>query len=55
VVRCALSVQSQFHALLWNQVLPKVTAGVETTPETLDAIAGHITHFSLSGVQGFRR
>jgi AcrR family transcriptional regulator len=55
VVRCALSVQSQFHALLWNQVLPKVAAGVETTPETLDAIAEHITRFSLGGVRGFQR
>ena len=55
VVRCALSVQSQFHALLWNQVLPKVAAGVETTTETLDAIAEHITRFSLGGVRAFSR
>lgn len=55
VVRCALSVQSQFHALLWNQVLPKVAARGETTPATLEAIAEHITHFSLGGVQGFRK
>jgi AcrR family transcriptional regulator len=54
VVRCALSVQSQFHALLWNQVLPKVASGVDTTSEALDTIAEHITRFSLGGVRGFR-
>ena len=55
VVRCALSVQSQFHAMLWSQGLPSVAADMETTPETLDAIAEHITHFSLGGVRGFRK
>ena len=55
VVRCALSVQSQFHAMLWNQVLPKPAAGVDTSPEALAAVAEHITHFSLGGVRGFRR
>ena len=55
VVRCALSVQSQFHAMLWSQGLPSVAAGMETTPETLDAIAEHITHFSLGGVRSFRK
>lgn len=55
VVRCALSVQAQFNALLWNQEqLPKMAAGVETTAEALDAIAEHIAHFSLGGVRGFQ-
>ena len=52
VVRCALSVQSQFHALLWNPVLPRMAAGVATASETLDAIAEHITRFSIGGVRG---
>ena len=55
VMRSALSVQSQFHAMLWDQVLPKMTTGAETAPGTLDAIAEHITHFSLGGVRGFRK
>jgi hypothetical protein len=41
--------------MLWSQGLPSVAADMETTPETLDAIAEHITHFSLGGVQGFRK
>jgi AcrR family transcriptional regulator len=55
VVRCALSVQSQFHALLWNPVLPKMAAGMKTASERPDAIAEHITHFSIGGVRGFRK
>ncbi len=54
VVRCALSVQSQFHALMWDQVLPKLVPGSETTPAGLDAIAEHITRFSLAGVRSVK-
>ena len=54
VVRCALSVQSQFHALMWEQVLPKVAPHSATTPERLEAIAEHITRFSLGGARGVR-
>ena len=53
VVRCALSVQSQFHALLWNQALPRIATGGDTTPASVAAIAEHITAFSLAGVRGF--
>ena len=55
VVRCALSVQSQFQALMWNQVLPKLAPEFETTPETLEAIAEHITRFSLGGVCALKK
>ena len=54
VVLCALSVQAQFQGLLWHKILPTVALGPEITPETLDVIAEHITHFSLGGVRGFR-
>jgi len=50
VVRCALSVQSQFHALTWTRMMTKLAPGFETTPEALDAIAAHITRFSLGGI-----
>jgi len=53
VIRCALSVQSQFHAMLWNQVVAKITAAGVTTPDALDAIAEHITKFSLGGIAAF--
>jgi AcrR family transcriptional regulator len=55
VVRCGLSVQTQFHAVLWNQVLPKPASGVDTSPEALAAVAEHITQFSLAGVREFRK
>jgi AcrR family transcriptional regulator len=50
VVRCALSVQAQFHALTWTRMMTKVAPGLETRPEALDAIAAHITRFSLGGI-----
>jgi TetR/AcrR family transcriptional regulator, regulator of cefoperazone and chloramphenicol sensitivity len=50
VVRNALSVQSQFHALTWSRMMAKVVPGFETSPEALDAIASHITCFSLGGI-----
>jgi len=54
VVLCALSVQAQFQGLLWHRIMPTLAMGTENAPETLDAIAEHITHFSLGGVRGFR-
>jgi alkylated DNA nucleotide flippase Atl1 len=54
VVLCALSVQAQFQGLLWHRIMPTLPMGTENAPETLDAIAEHITHFSLGGVRGFR-
>ena len=54
VVLCALSVQAQFQGLLWHKIMPTVAPGAEITPETLEAIAEHITHFSLGGLKGFR-
>jgi AcrR family transcriptional regulator len=55
VVRCALSIQSQFHSLSWNHMLPKAIAGPEAAPQALDEIADHITQFSLGGVRGFAK
>jgi AcrR family transcriptional regulator len=55
VVRCAVSVQAQFHALLWSEAMARVAPGIITSPESLDAIAEHITRFSLGGVGAFRQ
>ena len=54
VVRAALSVQSQFHALTWTRMMTKLAPGFETTPDALDAIAEHITTFSLGGIREVR-
>jgi len=54
VVRCALSVQSQFHAMLWNRVVAGIIDDVPPTPDTLETIADHITTFSLGGIAAFR-
>ncbi len=55
VVMCALSVQAQFQGLLWHRIMPTLAMGAENAPETLDAIAEHITHCSLGGVRGFQK
>jgi TetR/AcrR family transcriptional regulator, regulator of cefoperazone and chloramphenicol sensitivity len=54
VSRCALSLQSQFQSLMWNEVLGRFTPRLQMTPDTLDEVAEHITHFSLGGVLSFR-
>jgi len=54
VVRCALSVQAQFQALLWNEAMAKLVPGIKTTQTSLDTIADHITRFSLGGVNSFK-
>ena len=54
VVRCALSVQSQFNGLLWSQAVAKIMHGGDTTPGSLDEVAEHITQFSLGGIARIR-
>ena len=55
VVRCALSVQSQFHALVWSEVLPAATAPPAEGARALEAVADHIARFSVSGARGVGR
>jgi len=52
VVRCAISVQSQFHTLVWNQVLPGPSSPPGTGARAFDAVADHIAQFSLAGARG---
>ena len=54
MVRCALSVQSQFNGLLWSQAVAKIMHGGDTTPGSLDEVAEHITQFSLGGIARIR-
>ena len=54
VVRCAISVLSQFHALVWAQVLPGPSASPTAAAEALEALADHIARFSIAGAKGIR-
>jgi len=49
VMRCALSVQSQFNSMLWGQAVARLMYAEMPAP-TLDEIAEHITRFSLGGI-----
>ena len=50
VVRCALSLQSQFNSMLWGQAVAKLVTPSTTVPGTIDEIAEHISRFSLGGI-----
>jgi AcrR family transcriptional regulator len=54
VMRCALSVQSQFNSMLWSQAVARMMHVAEMPAPTLDEIAEHITQFSLGGIRKVR-
>ncbi len=54
VMRCALSVQSQFNSMLWSQAVARMMHAADIPPVTLDEIAEHITQFSLGGVRAMK-
>jgi AcrR family transcriptional regulator len=54
VMRCALSVQSQFNSMLWVQAVARLMHVAEMPAHTLDEIAEHITKFSLGGFARIR-
>jgi AcrR family transcriptional regulator len=54
VLRCVLSVQSQFHALMTNPVARKMVPDVGTDLPTIEAWIEHISCFSLSGIHALR-
>ena len=54
VMRCALSVQSQFNSMLWSQAIARMMHAADIPPVTLDEIAEHITSFSLGGIARIR-
>jgi hypothetical protein len=53
VERCVMSVQSQCLVLL-NDKIAKRFQPVAITPKHLDALAEHITEFSLAGVRAVK-
>jgi AcrR family transcriptional regulator len=54
VMRCALSVQSQFNSMLWSQAAARMMHVAQMPAPTLEEIAGHITQFSLGGIRQIR-
>ena len=55
VLRCVLSVQSQFHALMMNPVARKVAPHFTSDSTTIEAWAEHIYSFSLSGIRSLAK
>ena len=54
VVRCALSVTSQFNSLLWTRPVAKLLDADDAVPGTIDEIAEHIAGFSLGGMDALK-
>ncbi len=54
VVRCSMSVQSQFNALMNTAVARRLMPGLLDDPAALRELANHITAFSLAGIRAQR-
>ena len=54
VLRCALSVTSQFNSLLWTKGVAKLLDAEDGVPGSIDEIAEHIAQFSLGGMSGVK-
>jgi AcrR family transcriptional regulator len=54
VVRCALSVTSQFNSLLWTKAVGELLNSPATVPDNVTQIGEHIARFCLAGVQQLR-
>ena len=55
VMRCVLSVQSQFHAATANPVSKRLVPGFTSDAESVDRLAQHIADFSIAGIRSLRR
>ena len=55
VLRCVLSVQSQFHAAMANPVSRRLVPGFTGDPEAVDRLAQHIADFSIGGIRSLRK
>ena len=55
VLRCVLSVQSQFHAAMANPVSKRLVPGFSGDPAAVDRLAQHIADFSIGGIALRRR
>ena len=54
VLRCVLTVQSQFHGLMMNPVLSRLAPGIQPTDDQIDAWTEHNATFALSGIHALR-
>jgi AcrR family transcriptional regulator len=54
VALCAMSVQAQCMALMNSHIAERLNPAMKVTPDRLDAIAEHITRFSLAGIAAAR-
>jgi TetR/AcrR family transcriptional regulator, regulator of cefoperazone and chloramphenicol sensitivity len=54
VLRCVLSVQSQFHAAMANPVSKRLVPGFTGDPAAVDRLAQHIADFSIGGIRSLR-
>jgi AcrR family transcriptional regulator len=55
VLRCVLSVQSQFHAAMANPVSKRLVPGFTGDSEAVDRLAQHIADFSIGGIRSLRK
>jgi AcrR family transcriptional regulator len=55
VVRCALSVTSQFNSLLWTTSVGELLNSPAAVPNNVKEIAEHITRFCLGGIRSVKR
>ena len=55
VLRCVLSVQSQFHAAMANPVSKRLVPGFTADVEAIERLAQHIADFSIAGIRALRQ
>jgi AcrR family transcriptional regulator len=54
VMRCVLSVQSQFHAAMANPISKRLVPGFTGDPAAVETLAQHIADFSIGGIRSLR-
>lgn len=54
VMRCVVSVQTQFQAAMANPVARRLVPGLTGDAESLDRLAQHIADFSIGGIRAMR-
>jgi AcrR family transcriptional regulator len=54
ILRCVLSVQSQFHAAMANPVSRRLVPGFTADAAAIDVLAQHIADFSIGGIRSLR-
>jgi AcrR family transcriptional regulator len=54
VLRCVLSVQSQFHSAMANPVSRRLVPGLTAGAAAVDTLAEHIADFSIGGIRSLR-